>query len=46
MKKTLLLIAGLYFTNLHAQLPTVQQYQAQQTSDWQTALSTLKTDSQ
>ena len=46
MKKILLLIVGFYFTNLHAQLPTVQQYQTQQTSGWQTALSTLKTDSQ
>ena len=46
MRRILLLITGLYFTNLHAQLPTVQQYQAQQTSAWQTALSTLKTDSQ
>lgn len=36
----------MYFTNLHAQLPTVPQYQTQQTSGWQTALSTLKTDSQ
>nr|WP_315200261.1 T9SS type A sorting domain-containing protein [uncultured Flavobacterium sp.] len=41
MKKITLLLFGLYFTNLHAQLPTVQQYQTQQSNAWQTSLSAL-----
>lgn len=45
MKKITLLLLGFYFTNLHAQLPTVQQYQAQQASALQNSLATLKADS-
>ena len=41
MKKFTLLILGFYFANLHAQLPTVQQYQTQQSNAWQTSLSSL-----
>lgn len=41
MKKFTLLLLGFYFTNLHAQLPTVQQYQTQQSNAWQTSLSSL-----
>jgi len=41
MKKFTLLLLGFYFANLHAQLPTVQQYQTQQSTAWQTSLSSL-----
>lgn len=36
MKKITLLLLVFYFTNLHAQLPTVQEYQTQQSNAWQT----------
>lgn len=41
MKKITLLLVALYFTNLHAQLPTVQQYKTQQSSALQSSLATL-----
>ena len=44
MRKFALLLLGFYFTNLHAQLPTVQQYQTQQAIVLQNSLATLKAD--
>lgn len=41
MKKLSIFLYFFSFANLYAELPTVQQYRAQQATAWQTSLSTL-----